>query len=111
MRFPLYCFISGTTQIIAATSKEKLPNDTDTLKEMVLTLLGQIDDLQDQLYFLKRQLLGKKSERLSPDQRLLFEKLYTQIEAKIEDGLQTDYLSHEHLGPFVITQLVHQTAL
>jgi transposase len=72
------------TQITAQSSKEQLPNDTDTLKEMVLTLLGQIDDLQGQLYYLKRQLFGKKSEKLSPDQRLLFENLYTAIEAKIE---------------------------
>ncbi|MFH1616056.1 MAG: IS66 family transposase [Planctomycetota bacterium] len=52
---------------------------------MVLTLLGQIDDLQGQLYYLKRQLFGKKSEKLDPQQRLLFENLYTEVQAKIED--------------------------
>jgi hypothetical protein len=81
-------FMSGTTKITAATSKEHLPNDTDTLKEMVLTLLGQIDDLQGQLYYLKRQLFGKKSEKLDPQQRLLFEELYTQVQAKIEEQKQ-----------------------
>jgi len=55
---------------------------------MVLTLLGQIDDLSGQLHYLKRQLFGKKSEKLSPDQRLLFENLYNEIEAKIEQQKQ-----------------------
>ena len=80
--------MAAETKITAQSSKEQLPNDTDTLKDMVLTLLGQIDDLQGQLYYLKRQLFGKKSEKLSPDQRLLFENLYTQIEAKIEQQNQ-----------------------
>jgi transposase len=77
--------MSGTTQITAASSIEQLPQDVSTLQQMVLTLLGQIDDLQGQLYYLKRQLFGKKSEKLSADQRLLFENLYNQIEAKIEE--------------------------
>ena len=80
--------MSGTIKITATTSKEHLPNDTDTLKEMVLTLLGQIDDLQGQLHYLKRQLFGKKSEKLDPQQRLLFEELYTQVQAKIEEQKQ-----------------------
>lgn len=70
--------------ITAQTSKDHLPDDTDTLKQMVLTLLGQIDDLQGQLYYLKRQLYGKKSEKLDPNQRLLFEHLYEELQAKIE---------------------------
>jgi len=52
------------TKITAGASIEQLPNDTNTLKQMVLTLLGQIDDLNGQLYYLKRQLFGKKSEKL-----------------------------------------------
>jgi transposase len=76
--------MSETTNITAQTSKENLPNDISTLQEMVLTLLGQIDDLSGQLLYLKRQLFGKKSEKLNPAQRLLFENLYSQIEAKIE---------------------------
>jgi transposase len=81
-------FMSGTTQITAASTIEQLPDDVATLKQMVLTLLGQIDDLSGQLYYLKRQLFGKKSEKLSPAQRLLFENLYNEIEAKIEQQKQ-----------------------
>jgi len=77
-------FMSGTTQITAASAVEQLPTDVATLQQMILTLLGQIDDLSGQLYYLKRQLFGKKSEKLSPGQRLLFENLYNEIEAKIE---------------------------
>ena len=76
------------TKITADTSKEQLPNDTDTLKQMVLTLLGQIDDLSGQLYYLKRQLFGKKSEKLDPAQRLLFESLYDQVQAKVDQQRQ-----------------------
>jgi len=72
------------TNITAKTSAEQLPDDTGTLKQMVLTLLGQIDDLNGQLYYLKRQLFGKKSEKLNPAQRLLFENLYDQVKAKVD---------------------------
>ena len=81
--------MSGTIKVTAESSKEHLPNDTDTLKEMVLTLLGQIDDLQGQLYYLKRQLFGKKSEKLDPQQRLLFENLYDEVKAKLEQQKQS----------------------
>ncbi|MHC4792227.1 MAG: IS66 family transposase, partial [Planctomycetota bacterium] len=67
-----------------------MPDDTSTLKQMVLTLLGQIDDLNGQLYYLKRQLFGKKSEKLDPAQRLLFENLYDQVRAKIEEQKQPE---------------------
>jgi len=80
--------MTAKTQITATTSIEQLPTNVSTLQQMVLTLLGQIDDLQGQLYYLKRQLFGKKSEKLSPDQRLLFENLYNEIEAKIEQQNQ-----------------------
>ena len=71
--------------ITAKTSADQLPNDTDTLKQMVLTLLEQIDDLHGQLHYLKRQLFGKKSEKLDPAQRLLFENMYDEVKAKIEE--------------------------
>jgi len=70
--------------ITAQTSKEHLPNDMDMLKEMVLALLGQIDDLEGQLHYLKRQLFGKKSEKLDANQRMLFEQLYEETKAKVE---------------------------
>ena len=48
--------MSGMTQIIAESTTEQLPNDVSTLKQMVLALLGQTDDLQGQFYYPKRQL-------------------------------------------------------
>ena len=62
-----------------------MPSNVDTLQEMVCTLLAQIDDLHGQLHFLKRQLFGKKSEKLNPNQRLLFEDMYEQVKAKIQE--------------------------
>lgn len=76
--------MSEPAKITADTSKDQLPDDSDTLKQMVLTLLSQIDDLHGQLHYLKRQLFGKKSEKLDPNQRLLFENLYEQVQAQIE---------------------------
>jgi len=73
------------TQITAQSSKDMLPNDAYTLKQMVLTLLGQIDDLNGQLLYLKRQLFGKKSEKLDANQRMLFEQLYEETKAKVEE--------------------------
>src|SRR3989304_764358 len=81
--------MSGTTKITAESSVKQLPTDVKTLQQMVLTLLGQIDDLTGQLYYLKRQLFGKKSEKLNPAQRLLFENLYNEVQAKIEEKKQT----------------------
>ena len=77
--------MTAPDQIIATSSMEQLPTDVSMLQQMVLTLLGQIDDLNGQLYYLKRQLFGKKSEKLDPAQRLLFESLYDEIKAKVEE--------------------------
>lgn len=76
--------MTAKTKITAGSCIEQLPNDTRTLKQMVLTLLEQIDDLNGQLYYLKRQLFGKRSEKLDPAQRLLFENLYDQVKSKID---------------------------
>lgn len=76
------------TKITASTSQDQLPDEVSTLKQMVLTLLAQIDDLHGQLYYLKRQLFGKKSEKLNPNQRLLFENLYEEVQTKIEQQKQ-----------------------
>jgi transposase len=76
------------TNITAKTSTEQLPTDVSTLQQMVLTLLSQIDDLNGQLYYLRRQLFGRKSEKLNPAQRLLFENLYDQVKAKVEEQRQ-----------------------
>jgi len=80
--------MTAQSKITAGTSAEQLPTDVSTLQQMVLTLLGQIDDLNGQLYYLKRQLFGKKSEKLDPAQRLLFESLYDQVKAKIDQQKQ-----------------------
>ena len=57
-------FMTAETNITTASSIDQLPDDTATLKQMVLTLLGQIDNLEGQLHYLKRQLFGKKSEKI-----------------------------------------------
>jgi len=82
--------MSGTIKITAESSIEQLPDDVKTLQQMVLTLLGQIDDLQGQLYYLKRQLFGKKSEKLNPAQRLLFENLYDEVKASLQTMRRQD---------------------
>ena len=66
-------------------NKLSMLTESFMLKEMVLTLLGQIDDLEGQLYYLKRQLFGKKSEKLDPAQRMLFEDLYKELQSKLEE--------------------------
>ncbi len=81
--FPLQ--MTAEANITAASSIDQLPDDTATLKQMVLTLLGQIDDLEGQLHYLKRQLFGKKSEKLDASQRMLFEQLYEETKAKVEN--------------------------
>ena len=42
--------MTAELKITAGSSIEQLPNDPQTLKQMVLTLLEQIDDLNGQLY-------------------------------------------------------------
>jgi len=76
--------------ITAETSIDQLPDDANTLKQMVVTLLSQIDDLNGQLYYLKRQLFGKKSEKLNAAQRLLFENLYDEVKAKVQQQRQPE---------------------
>ena len=83
--------------ITAETTQEKLPSDVETLQWMVLNLLADVDDkaktivdLQGQLDYLKRHLFGRKSERLNPEQRLLFENLIPQLEQKVQQQKQTE---------------------
>jgi len=77
--------MSSDTKITSQSSSNDLPNDTAALKEMVVTLLAQIDDMSGQLHYLKRQLFGKKSEKLNPNQRLLFESLYEELQEQQEE--------------------------
>lgn len=62
--------------ITSKSSLEQLTDDTNTLKQMVLTLLERIDDLSGQLYYLRNQVFGRKSEKIDPNQKLLFQDLY-----------------------------------
>ena len=70
--------------VTARSSETDLPNDVRQLKQMVLMLLGQIDDLQGQLLYLKKQMFGKKSEKYHPNQLLMFQDLYNELQAKLE---------------------------
>ncbi len=76
--------MTSKLKITAETPKEDLPTNLSTLQDIVLTLLAQIDDVKGQLYYLKRQLFGKKSEKLDPNQRLLFEDMYNDLQAQID---------------------------
>jgi transposase len=87
------------TQITAQTPKESLPCNVDTLQDMVLTLLSEVNDLHGQLHYLKRQLFGKKSEKLNPNQRLLFEDMYEEIKAKIEEQDEQEEENEEEVKP------------
>ena len=75
--------------VTAKSSENDLPSDVKQLKAMVLMLLGQIDDLQGQLLYLKRQMFGKKSEKFNPNQLLMFQDLYDEIQAKIDEEQPT----------------------
>ena len=70
--------------VTAKSSETDLPDNVSQLKQMVLMLLGQIDDLQGQLLYLKKQMFGKKSEKLNPNQLLMFQDLYDEIQAKLD---------------------------
>jgi transposase len=59
---------------------EQLPDDRDTLKRMILELLATLrreqhdkQELRDRLDLLLRRLYGPRSERINPDQLLLFD--------------------------------------
>ena len=76
-----------TTTITATTSIQELPNDPAILKQMLLTLLANMDqvtrenyDLKNQLENFKRRLFGRKSEKLDENQLLLFQELLNQVQ-------------------------------
>jgi len=58
----------------------KLPEDVATLKQMVLQLLADVDDLNKQLAYFKRYVFGRRSEKLDPSQLILFEALSAEAE-------------------------------
>ncbi len=69
--------------ITTNTPITELPSDVETLREMVLKLLANVDDLNQQLAWFKRHVFGRRSEKLDPAQRLLFEGLCTELESRI----------------------------
>ena len=79
------------------TSPEDLPDDVDLLKAMLLQVLDSHDELTQQVAFLKRQLWGKKSEKLlSPDQMALFKEATARLGMVV--GEPSDE-HHEHVTP------------
>jgi transposase len=51
----------------------ELPEDVDTLQQMVVRLLADVDDLNQQLAWYKRYVFGRRSEKVDPSQLTLFE--------------------------------------
>ncbi len=93
---------STVPDITAETPASQLPCDVTILKKMVLQLLGQIHDktrenfdLKCQLDWLKRQLFGRKSEKMDPNQRLLFENMFKELEAQLEQQSQDNQDTQE----------------
>jgi transposase len=91
MATPTQTPVSQVPRITAQTPSSSLPTDVITLQQMVLQLLGQINektrenfDLQCQLDWLKRQLFGRKSETMDPNQRLLFTDLFEKLQQQLE---------------------------
>ncbi len=68
------------TVITAGTSEKHLPEDVQTLRKMVLTLLDDVShkdikllDLESQLAWLKRHTFGRRSEKYPVDHPTLFD--------------------------------------
>ena len=88
---------SSAQKITSETPVSHLPTDVTTLQHMVLQLLGQVDgqarevfDLKVQLEYFKRQIFGRKSEKMDPNQRLLFENLFDQLDQKLDEKKRQD---------------------
>jgi transposase len=91
MATPIPTPVSKVPLVTAQSPVSALPMDVATLQQMVLHLLGQINektrenfDLQCQLDWLKRQLFGRKSESMDPKQRLLFADLFEKLQQQLE---------------------------
>jgi len=75
-------------------SKDELPDDVETLKEMVLQLATTVDDQRKtiekkdvEILELLQALRGKKRERIDPDQLVLFE--VGELEAIAKEEMET----------------------
>jgi len=76
--------------ITKQTSPDQLPDNVQTLREMVLTLLADVDDknlrlldMESQLAWFKRHTFGRRSERYPVDHPVLFD-LLAQGESPVE---------------------------
>jgi transposase len=97
MATPIQTPVSKVPSITAQTPMSALPTEVATLQQMVLQLLGQINektrenfDLQCQLDWLKRQLFGRKSETMDPNQRLLFADLFEKLQGQLEQRSRSE---------------------
>ncbi len=97
MASPTQTPVSKVSRITAETPSSALPTDVVTLQQMVLQLLGQINDktrenfdLQCQLDWLRRQLFGRKSETMDPNQRLLFADLFEKLQQQLDEQLVSE---------------------
>jgi hypothetical protein len=82
---------TSKTSVTAEIPPARLPSDVTVLKQMVQQLLEQINDktrenfdLRSQVDWLKRQMFGRKSETLDPNQRLLFEDAFTALAQELD---------------------------
>lgn len=69
---------------VTDNSKTKLPEDTETLHQMIYQLMEDVTDLRRQLSYYKRHTFGSKSERIDPAQLQLFEDQLNKKETAIE---------------------------
>jgi len=71
--------LDGSHVLDARTPADQLPADPRVLRQMVLALLANVDSLQQELLWYKRHLFGRRSEKLDPDQQMLFDLLEQKI--------------------------------
>jgi transposase len=72
----------GSHVIDACTPADQLPEDPHVLRRMVLQLLANVDSLQHELLWYKRHLFGRRSEKLDPNQQMLFDLLEQKLQAR-----------------------------
>ena len=72
----------GSRVIDARTPADQLPDDIHVLRQMVLQLLANVNNLQHELGWYQRHLFGRRSEQLDPNQQMLFDLLGQAIEQR-----------------------------
>jgi hypothetical protein len=58
----------------------ELPKDVETLQQMIVQLLADVNDLNKQPAWYKRCVFGRRSEKVDPSQLILFEGIDTGAE-------------------------------